>query len=83
MGKSNASHELVGNDEFDGIRRLACSNAKSQSQTPKEQFKWFTETAKELGVDDKNKDIDSAFSRLTSRRGSKEHISLRCLAHRL
>ena len=37
---------------------------KTPELTPKEQFKRFQQTAKELGVDDSGKTVDAAFKKL-------------------
>jgi hypothetical protein len=43
---------------------------------PKEQFKRFQETAKEHGVDESGRDIDTAFERLASKVHPKISASL-------
>ena len=39
---------------------------KEPELDPKEQFKRFQETAKELGIDESGKDAEAAFKRLTT-----------------
>lgn len=40
---------------------------KNPELPPKEQFKRFQETAKELGVDESGKDVEKAFGKLSKK----------------
>lgn len=45
---------------------------KEPELDPKEQFKRFVETAKELGVDESGKELEQAFKKVTQDRPRKK-----------